>query len=123
MFKKDLLQKERLGNGEFVEALSYTPGVHPNRQGGGWGDSEIFMRGFDNANVAVMINGIPVNDMEYGTVYWSNWAGLSEVTSSIQVQRGIGVHGKNSVIVFLGQSEDLLLFLGTVICSFLCCLL
>ena len=82
--------EERLGNGEFVEALSYTPGVHPNRQGGGWGDSEIFMRGFDNANVAVMINGIPVNDMEYGTVYWSNWAGLSEVTSSIQVQRGIG---------------------------------
>ena len=82
--------EERLGNAEFVEALEYTPGVHPNRQGGGWGDSEIFMRGFDNANVAVMINGIPVNDMEYGTVYWSNWAGLSEVTASMQVQRGIG---------------------------------
>lgn len=28
--------------------------------------------------------------MENGTVYWSNWASLSEVTSVMQVQRGIG---------------------------------
>jgi outer membrane cobalamin receptor len=27
--------------------------------------------------------------MENGWVYWSNWAGLSDVTSSIQVQRGL----------------------------------
>ena len=83
--------EERLGDNEFVEALKYTPGVHSNRQGGSWGDSEIFMRGFDNTNIAVMINGIPVNDMENGSVYWSNWASLSEVTSLIQTQRGIGV--------------------------------
>ena len=82
--------EERLGNDEFVEALKYVPGVHPNRQGGSWADSEIFVRGFDNTNVATMINGIPVNDMENGTVYWSNWASLSEVTSVMQVQRGIG---------------------------------
>ncbi|MDH3382121.1 MAG: TonB-dependent receptor, partial [Flavobacteriaceae bacterium] len=41
-------------------------------------------------NVAVMINGVPVNDMENGRVYWSNWAGLSDVTSAMQVQRGLG---------------------------------
>jgi hypothetical protein len=83
--------EERLGNKEFPEILRYTPGVHANKQGGGWADSEIFMRGFDNTNVAVMVNGIPVNDMENGTVYWSNWASLSEVSSMIQTQRGIGV--------------------------------
>lgn len=82
--------EERLGNDEFVEALKYSPGVHPNRVGGSWADSEIFVRGFDNSNVATLINGIPVNDMENGTVYWSNWASLSEVTSVMQVQRGIG---------------------------------
>lgn len=82
--------EERLGNDEFVEALKYAPGVHPNRVGGSWADSEIFVRGFDNTNVATLINGIPVNDMENGTVYWSNWASLSEVTSVMQVQRGIG---------------------------------
>ena len=37
-----------------------------------------------------MINGVPVNDMENGSVYWSNWAGLSDVTSAMQVQRGLG---------------------------------
>lgn len=82
--------EERLGDDEFVEALKYAPGVHPNRVGGSWADSEIFVRGFDNTNVATLINGIPVNDMENGTVYWSNWASLSEVASVVQVQRGIG---------------------------------
>jgi hypothetical protein len=28
--------------------------------------------------------------MEWGGVYWSNWAGLSDVTSAMQVQRGLG---------------------------------
>ena len=37
-----------------------------------------------------MINGMPVNDMENSAVYWSNWAGLSDVTSAMQVQRGLG---------------------------------
>ena len=37
-----------------------------------------------------MIDGIPVNDMENGWVYWSNWFGLDAVTSNIQVQRGLG---------------------------------
>ena len=36
-----------------------------------------------------MIDGIPVNDMENGWVYWSNWFGLDAVTSNIQVQRGL----------------------------------
>ncbi len=27
---------------------------------------------------------------EWGGVYWSNWAGLSDVTRSMQTQRGLG---------------------------------
>lgn len=84
--------EERLGNSEFVEVLKYTPGVHANKQGGGWADSEIFMRGFDNSNISILINGIPVNDMETGMLYWSNWASLSDVTSFMQTQRGIGAN-------------------------------
>ena len=82
--------EERLGGQEFPEVLKNTPGVHANGQGGGWGDSEIWMRGFDNTNVATMINGVPMNDMEGGTLYWSNWQGLSDVTSVMQTQRGMG---------------------------------
>ncbi|MGB7785967.1 MAG: carboxypeptidase-like regulatory domain-containing protein, partial [Salinimicrobium sp.] len=80
----------KLGNQEFPEILKSTPGVYATKGGGGFGDSEIRLRGFESENIAVMINGIPVNDMENGRVYWSNWAGLSDVTRFMQVQRGLG---------------------------------
>jgi iron complex outermembrane receptor protein len=82
--------EERASNQEFPELLKSTPGVYTTKQGGGYGDSRISLRGFNSVNVAVMINGIPVNDMENGRVYWSNWAGLTDVTQSMQVQRGLG---------------------------------
>ncbi|WP_020532930.1 TonB-dependent receptor [Flexithrix dorotheae] len=82
--------EEKVGNQEFPEMLRYTPSVYVTKQGGGFGDSRINIRGFDQRNTAVMINGIPVNDMENGWVYWSNWAGLSDVTTKMQVQRGLG---------------------------------
>ena len=80
----------KLGNQEFPEILKTTPGVWATPDGGGFGDAKINMRGFKSENVAVLINGIPINDMEWGGVYWSNWAGLSDVTSSMQSQRGLG---------------------------------
>ena len=85
-----LVIEEKLGTKEFPEILKSTPGVYATKQGGGFGDSRINLRGFESANIAVMINGVPVNDMEWGGVYWSNWAGLSDVTRSMQVQRGLG---------------------------------
>ena len=81
---------EKLGTQEFPEVLKTTPGIYATKNGGGFGDSRVSVRGFDSKNVAVMINGMPVNDMENGKVYWSNWAGLSDVTSAMQVQRGLG---------------------------------
>jgi len=80
----------KLGTQEFPEVLKSTPGVYATKSGGGFGDGRINLRGFESENVAVMINGVPVNDMENGRVYWSNWAGLGDVTSSMQVQRGLG---------------------------------
>ncbi|GAA4313951.1 TonB-dependent receptor [Nibribacter koreensis] len=82
---------EKASQQEFPELLKSTPGVYATRgTGGGYGDSRINMRGFQSANIAVMINGIPVNDMESGRVFWSNWAGLTDVTRSMQTQRGLG---------------------------------
>lgn len=82
--------ERKLGTQEFPEILKSTPGVYATKTGGGYGDARINLRGFSSQNVAVMINGVPVNDMENGAVYWSNWAGLSDVTSAMQVQRGLG---------------------------------
>lgn len=81
---------ERLGNQEFPEILNSTPSVYATKGGGGFGDAKLNIRGFAQENIAVMINGVPVNDMENGSVYWSNWSGLSDVTSAMQVQRGLG---------------------------------
>ena len=81
---------ERLGTQELPQLLQSTPSVYATRDGGGFGDGRINMRGFDSNNIGVLINGVPVNDMENGRVYWSNWAGLSDVTQTMQVQRGLG---------------------------------
>jgi len=80
----------KLSTQEFPEILKSTPGVYATKTGGGYGDARVNIRGFSSENVAVMVNGVPVNDMEWGGVYWSNWAGLSDVTRSMQVQRGLG---------------------------------
>ncbi|MDF2933081.1 MAG: TonB-dependent receptor [Chryseobacterium sp.] len=81
---------ERLGNQEFPEILKSTPSIYSAKGGGGFGDGRMNIRGFDTNNTAVMVNGVPVNGMEDGAVYWSNWLGLSDVTSAMQVQRGLG---------------------------------
>ena len=104
--------QDRIGNLELPEMLNATPGVYATKAGGAYGDSRINLRGFDSQNIAVMINGIPVNDMENGRVYWSNWAGLSDVVSAMQVQRGLGasklaISSVGGTINVLTKSTDL----------------
>jgi iron complex outermembrane receptor protein len=86
--------EEHIGTQDIPELLNIVPGVYATQQGGGYGDSRISIRGFSsqskNGNVAYTINGIPVNDPESGAIYWSDFSGITDVTSSIQVQRGLG---------------------------------
>ena len=82
--------REELGGRDLPMVLNTTPGAYATESGGGYGDSRINIRGFDSRVVGTLIDGVPVNDMENGRVYWSNWAGLGQVTQSLQVQRGLG---------------------------------
>ena len=75
---------------DITTVLTAVPGVHVTDQGGASGDSRITIRGFAQENISVMINGVPVNDMESRRVYWSNWSALSDITKSVQTQRGLG---------------------------------
>jgi len=79
----------RLGSQDIPMSLNTTPSVYATQQGGGAGDARINVRGFNQRNVAVMINGVPQNDMENGWVYWSNWDGVGDASHSIQMQRGL----------------------------------
>ena len=83
------VMEARLGSRDIPLVMNVTPSVYSTQQGGGAGDARINVRGFNQRNVAIMINGVPVNDMENGWVYWSNWDGLGDATSSIQMQRGL----------------------------------
>lgn len=82
--------EEELANQDIPLILNNTPGVYATQSGGGDGDARISIRGFNQRNIAVLIDGVPVNDMENGWVYWSNWFGLDIMTKTIQVQRGLG---------------------------------
>jgi hypothetical protein len=82
--------EEQLAAQDIPLILNSTPGVYATAAGGGDGDARINIRGFNQRNVAVMLDGIPVNDMENGWVYWSNWFGLDAVMRYTQVQRGLG---------------------------------
>ena len=81
--------KRQLASRDLPLVLNTKPSVYATEGGGGAGDARINVRGFSQRNVAVMINGVPVNDMENGWVYWSNWDGVGDFTKSIQLQRGM----------------------------------
>jgi hypothetical protein len=96
----------RLGSQDIPLALNTVPSVYATNQGGGAGDARINVRGFNQRNVAVMINGVPVNDMENGWVYWSNWDGVADATTSIQLQKGLSA--QNLATPSIGGSMNII---------------
>jgi len=94
----------RVGSRDLSMVLNEVPGAFATEGPGGSGDSRVNIRGFDQRNISIMVNGVPVNDMENGWVYWSNWDGMADVTSSIQVQRGLGA--TNLAVASVGGSVN-----------------
>ncbi len=83
------IQTKSVGNVEFPEVMKNTPSIYVSNQTG-FGDSQMFTRGFNQINTAFLLNGQPINGMEDGRMYWSNWSGMSDVASAVQIQRGLG---------------------------------
>ena len=81
--------RERAGNWDLPEVLKSTPSVQTIK-GGGFGEGQMFLRGFDQTNTAFMLNGQPINSPEDGRMFWSNWSGVLDVANAVQVQRGLG---------------------------------
>lgn len=79
-----------VGNVEFPEIMKNTPSVFVANQAGGFGDGQNFLRGFDQSNTAYLLNGQPINGMEDGNMYWSNWSSIADIANAVQVQRGLG---------------------------------
>lgn len=82
--------EHQLGSQSFPEVMKMKAGIYATPQGGGFGDAKISIRGFQQENIGLLLNGVPVSSVENGLVYWSNWNGLSQATQTIQIQRGLG---------------------------------
>jgi iron complex outermembrane receptor protein len=80
----------KIGTADITQLLVNTPSVYVSGQAGGYGDSRISVRGFQQDNTAFLLNGQPINGMEDGKMYWSNWSGLGDIANVIQIQRGLG---------------------------------
>jgi len=88
--RKAELEDKAVGNVDFPEIFTTTPSVYVSGQSSGFGDSQMFLRGFNSQNTAYLLNGQPINGMEDGNLYWSNWSAMTEVADVVQIQRGLG---------------------------------
>ncbi|MGB0982041.1 MAG: TonB-dependent receptor, partial [Winogradskyella sp.] len=82
--------QNKIGAQDVTMTLVNTPSVYVAGQSGGFGDSRMSVRGFDQSNTAYLLNGQPINGMEDGKMYWSNWSGVNDIASVVQIQRGLG---------------------------------
>ena len=82
--------QKKIGTQDITMTLANTPSVYVAGQSGAFGDTRISVRGFDQTNTAFMLNGQPINGMEDGKMYWSNWSGMNDIANVVQIQRGLG---------------------------------
>ena len=61
--------EQKMGNQDYPEIMKMTPGIYATKEGGGSGDDRLTLRGFQQENVALLLNGVPVSSMENGLVY------------------------------------------------------
>ena len=82
--------QKKIGTQDITMTLANTPSIYVAGQSGAYGDTRIAVRGFDQSNTAFMLNGQPINSMEDGKMFWSNWSGMNDIANVVQIQRGLG---------------------------------
>jgi len=77
--------------GEFPLLLEGTPNLYAYSDAGTpLGYSYIRIRGFDDKRIATYINGVPLNDPEDQSTYFTDLPDFAANITDIQVQRGVG---------------------------------
>ena len=69
--------------------VSNTPGVYIRNDVGSFGQTKIWIRGFDEQRLNVSVNNVPISDPTARLVWWPNWEVLKDNAESFQVQRGV----------------------------------
>ncbi|MBQ8071280.1 MAG: TonB-dependent receptor [Bacteroidales bacterium] len=90
MLGKDALRKANPIN-SLPMVLNLQPSVVTYNEGGtGLGNSAMTVRGSKGSQINVTLNGITLNDSESQEVFWVNIPALTNLISSVQLQRGLG---------------------------------
>ncbi len=102
----------KVGSQDITSSLANTPSVYITGQAKGFGETSMNTRGFDQSNTAFLLNGQPINGMDNGSLYWSNWSGLADIASVVQIQRGLGssklaISSVGGTINFVTKSTDM----------------
>ncbi len=89
VLKKDI---ENVNFGKDVPfLLMFTPSVTVTTDAGaGIGYTGIRVRGTDATRINITANGVPINDAESHSVYWSNMGDFASNVENMQIQRGVG---------------------------------
>lgn len=90
-----MVGKDELRSTSPLNSLPMTLNLQPsvvavNEGGTGLGYSKMTVRGSKGSQVNVTFNGITLNDAESQEVFWVNIPALSNILSSVQLQRGLG---------------------------------
>lgn len=90
-----MVGKEQLRSSNPINSLPMqlnltSSAVAVNEGGTGIGYSKMTVRGSKGSQINVTLNGITLNDAESQEVFWVNIPSLSNILSSVQVQRGLG---------------------------------
>lgn len=72
----------------------------------GWGQYFYRIRGYENDNNLLYMNGVPMNDLEEGGVFYNSWSGLNDVFRGRSVQLGLNPNEYNFGGVGLNTSLD-----------------
>src|SRR5690606_25670415 len=104
--------EEKTGSRDVNAAMVNTPSVYVTSESTGFGDTSMYTRSFDQSNTAFLLNGQPINGMEDGNMYWSNWSGMADIANAIQIQRGLGssklaISSVGGTINFITKATDM----------------
>lgn len=61
----------------------------------GWGQYFYRMRGYENDNNVLYMNGVPMNDLEEGGVFFNSWSGLNDVFRGRSLNLGLAPNETN----------------------------
>ena len=80
----------KIGASDITQVFVNTPSVNVSGQSGGFGDSRISVRGFQQDNTAFLLNGQPINGMEDWQITRYQSPRMADIANTIQIQRGLG---------------------------------